>query len=348
MPDPSELMTRLGLANPVIQAPMAGAGTPALASAASRAGSLGSLGAALMPPDAIRQAIQETRRATDRLFSINLLLVAPPLIDPARIERMRARLRPHFERLGIDPAGIPPPSPPPFGFADQLEVVVEERVPVFSFAFGIPGAAAIARLKAAGTFVIGAATSVTEARQLAAAGVDAVVAQGLEAGGHRATFAHSFDDGMIPLPSLVGEIVGAIDLPVIASGGLSDARQIARIMDLGAQAVQIGTLFLACAETAIPGAYRSRVLKGGETVITRAYTGRPARALRTAFTDDLDGDAEIPDFPVQAMLTAPLREAAAERGDAFSEYLPMLAGTGVGHGTAGPAADVLDRLTGRR
>ena len=347
MPGSTEFMKRLDLSNPVIQAPMAGAGTPALAIAASRAGSLGSLGVALMSPDAIGEAIGEIRNATKGPFNINLLLVPPPNSDKARIDRMRERLRPHCERIGIDPATIPPLSPPPFGFDEQLEIVMQENVPVVSFAFGIPDTASIKRLKSRGTFVIGTATSVIEARMLTDAGVDAVVAQGLEAGGHRATFAHDFEDGMVSLPSLVGEIERAIELPVIASGGISDATQIARIMERGAQAVQIGTLFLACDENAIPGAYRSGVLKGGETVVTRAYTGRPARALRTAFTDELGDDAEIPDFPIQALLTAPLRDAAARLGSEFAQYLPMLAGTGVGRGMTGPAAKVIDQLAER-
>ncbi len=345
MPVSTELIKKLGLSNPIIQAPMAGSNTPALAASASLAGSLGSLGAALMSPDAIGEAIQEIRTATDRPFNINLLLIPPPSVDADRIERMRVRLRPHFEKLGIDPAAIPPPAPPPFGFDEQLEVVIAERVPVFSFAFGVPDASKIERLKAGGTFVIGTATSVVEARALSAAGVDAIVAQGLEAGGHRATFAHSFEDGMVPLGSLVAEIVNVVEIPVIASGGISDGKQIAQILDRGAQAVQIGTQFLACDENEIPQGYRSGILKGGSTVVTRAYTGRPARALRTAFTDELEDNTDIPDFPIQALLTAPLREAAAQRSDEFPQYLPMLAGMGVGHGRAGPAADVIGQLT---
>jgi nitronate monooxygenase len=133
-------------------------------------------------------------------------------------------------------------------------------------------------------------------------------------------------------------------LPVIAAGGISDGKQIGQMMNRGAQAVQIGTQFLACDENAIPQGYRSSVLKGGETVVTRAYTGRPARVLRTTFTDELGDDAEIPDFPIQALLTAQLRNAAAERSDEFPQYLPLFAGTGVGTGLAGSAGEVIGRL----
>lgn len=348
MPAVTPLMDRLGLDTPIIQAPMAGASTPALAAASSSAGALGSLGAATLDPDALGTAIRDIRAATAGPFNINLLLIPPPETDEAVIEAMRETLRPHYIALGINPDTLPPLMPPPFGFDDQLDVVVREQAPVFSFAFGIPEPDALARAREAGSFIIGTATSAAEARALQDAGVDAVVAQGAEAGGHRGTFAPEptpdFDAGMAPLETLVGDVIAAVDLPVIASGGITDGAQVSRLVALGAQAVQIGTLFLACTENEIAPGYRAGVLAGGETVITRAYTGRPARALRTAFTDALE-DAEIPPFPIQALLTAPLREAAARQGERYADYLPMLAGAGVGAGGGGAAQDVIGKLT---
>lgn len=346
-----QLFARLGIVHPIIQAPMAGGTTtPDLVAAVSNAGALGSLGAAYSTPAQIRAAIAAVRKRTDRPFSVNLFAggYEQPAASTFDVSPMLDILRRHHEALGLPPPELPSP-PPADPFEAQLEAVLEARVPVFSFTFGIPNASSLERLKNQGVVVLGTATTVEEARRLATAGVDGVVAQGSEAGAHRGTFASAFETAMIGTMALVPQIVDAIPgIPVIASGGIMDGRGIIAAHALGAAGVQMGTAFLACEEAGTPEAYKAVLMKRAEdaTTITRAFSGRPARGVVNAFLQEVDraGASAIPPFPLQNALTRPMRIAAGRSGDI--DRLSLWAGQGLRLVRRLHASDLVRQLAG--
>jgi nitronate monooxygenase len=246
------------------------------------------------------------------------------------------------KKLGLPAPVAPTPVPDPF--PAQLVAVLDARPPIFSFTFGIPDRDAMARLKARGIVIVGTATTVEEARQLEQAGVDAVVAQGLEAGAHRGTFLDSFEASMAPTLDLVRSTASAVGIPVIASGGLMDGRDIVSALKAGASAAQLGTAFLACPESGASEVYKRAILAAKEdtTVVTRAFSGRPARGLRNAFTASVDGKELILPYPLQNALTRQMRTAAAEQG--LADYLSLWAGQGVARACAMPAGELVARL----
>ena len=339
----NKLLQRLGIEHPILLAPMAGAGgTPELAAAVSNAGGLGAWGGAYAKPDDIAAAIRRIRQLTQRPFNINLFAggYETRKIDP---QPMLAIVREAHARLGLPPPLLPPVPADPFDA--QLEAVLEERPPVFSFTFGMPSAAQIAALKKRGIATVGTATTAQEARQLEQTGVDVIAAQGAEAGAHRGSFAAPFEDSMVPLAVLLREIRTGTTLPVIASGGLMDGRDIAEAMALGAAAVQLGTAFLPCPESGAPRAYKRALLeaKADTTVITRAFSGRPARGLTNAFIAMVAGkeDSILP-FRQQNDLTRPMRNAAGQQG--IADFISLWAGQGVARSRAMPAADLVKTL----
>ncbi len=324
---------RLGIAHPIIQAPMGGGGsTPALVAAVSNAGGLGSLACAYLTPQQTAEAIAEVRRRTQKPFGVNLFAGGYEKagdqgpVPPA----MLALMARHHSALGLPPPEPPPPQSDPV--PAQMEAVLAARVPVFSFTFGMPAPALLARFKADGTYVMGTATTVEEGRRLVAAGVDAIVAQGSEAGAHRGTFAAPFERAMVGIVALVPALVDAVgELPVIASGGIMDGRGIVAAEALGAVAVAMGTAFLVSDEAGVPDAYKAALTKAPEdrTALTRAFSGRPARGVVNAFMDEVERTAAdaIAPFPLQNALTRPMRNAAAKAGDA--ERLSLWAGQGL-------------------
>ncbi len=339
------LLERLDIAHPILLAPMAGASTPELVAAVSNAGGLGSLGAAMMQPDAIRAAIREIRRQTQRPFAINLFTYPVPAPEAEKIARMKERIAGYVKALGGDPAKLPAlPALP--DMAKQMAVVQEEAPPVFSFTFGMPSRNEVAALRGKGTYVIGTATTVPEAKALVELGVDAVTAQGSEAGGHRGTFAGAVDDSLIGTMALVPMIADAIDLPGIAAGGIMDGRGIAAAFMLGAAGVALGNAFLACPEnTVVSAIYRETLLGGGgaPTSVTRAYTGRHARFIKNRFVAEMAAAvSEIPSYPHQIPLTAPLRAIGGETKNA--EIMPMLAGQAYPMIRAMPAGELVQTL----
>jgi nitronate monooxygenase len=344
MRNSTDLRSLLGIAHPIIQAPMAGGTTtPELVAAVSNAGALGSLGAAYLTPAQILETIAEVRRRTDRPFNVNLFvggIESAEGRDPAPLLEVLAR---YHAELGL-PAPVPP-APAGDPFEAQLEAVLQARPPVFSFTFGIPPAPALAALKAAKIPVVGTATTVEEARLLEAAGVDAVVAQGAEAGGHRGTFAGPFAAGLVGTMALVPQVVDAVAVPVIAAGGIMDGRGIVAARALGAAGVQMGTAFLTCREAGVPDAYKAavRAARDDQTEVTRAFSGRPARGVVNEFLRALRGreDAILP-FPLQNTATRPLRSAAAKRGD--TRYLSLWAGQAAGLARDLPAGDLVRML----
>jgi len=343
MPVRTDLMQRLALTHPIIQAPMAGGGdTPALAAAVSEAGGLGSLGAAYLSPAQIAEAAQAVRARTAKPFAINLFspTPAPAASDPTPA---LARVAPFHAELGLPAPETP--TPPADPFPAQFAAVLESGVAVFSVTFGIPPADAIQAAKARGMLFVGTATTVEEAVALERAGADAVVAQGSEAGGHRGTFAAEFGAAMIGTMALVPQVVDAVRIPVIASGGIMDGRGIAAALALGASAVQMGTAFLTCDEAGVADAYKQQILDAREdaTRVTRAFSGRPARGIANRAMDTLDSAAEaILPFPLQNALTRPMRVAAGKQGRA--EFLSLWAGQGVRLARRQTAAELVLRL----
>ncbi|MCW3473378.1 NAD(P)H-dependent flavin oxidoreductase [Limobrevibacterium gyesilva] len=335
-----------GTTYPIIQAPMAGGTTtPALVAAVSNAGALGSLGAAYMTPAQIRDTVAEIRRLTDRPFAVNLFAGghdSPHDVDPTAMLAILAR---HHEALGLQRPTMP--AWPADRFPEQFEAVLEARPAIFSFTFGLP-AEAIRRARDAGIRTVGTATTVDEAQRLEAAGIDAVVAQGSEAGGHRGTFAGPFENAMIGTMALVPQVVDAVSVPVIASGGIMDGRGIVAARALGAAAVQMGTAFLGCDEAGVAEAHRTALEAGHEdaATVTRAFSGRPARGLVNDFMRDVHaaekaGPVTLP-FAVHGALTGPMRRQASRVGDI--ERMSLWSGQGVRMFRRMPAAELVRRL----
>ncbi|HKA54882.1 MAG TPA: DUF561 domain-containing protein, partial [Candidatus Binatia bacterium] len=296
-------------------------------------------------PPQILEASRAVRARTARPFGISLFAPLPlpeAVNDPGPALE---RVAPFYAELGL-----PAPTLPAlrgYAFDEQLSAALDSGAAVFSFTFGILPASAIKAIKARGLFLIGTATTVEEAVQLERAGVDAVVTQGSEAGGHRGTFAGPFEAGMVGTMALVPQVVDAVTVPVIASGGMMDGRGIAAALALGASAVQMGTAFLTCDEAGIPEAYKQAILMAHEhqTRLTRAFSGRPARGIINRFMTEVDR-ADPPEgilpFPLQNALTRPLRNAAAKQGRV--EFLSLWAGQGVRLARRQSAAELIARL----
>jgi nitronate monooxygenase len=307
----SMLTRRLGLGLPIIQAPMAGGiSGPRLAAAVSSAGGLGSLAGSMLEPDALRDAIRLVRSLTEKPFAVNLFAPLPAPSNDRTAE---------WAQL----TGITPPSPRPVPqFDDQLDVVVAERVPVLSWTFGVIDPSAIE------VFTIGTATTVAEAVALEQAGVDAVVVQGAEAGGHRGTFFGPVSGALFGTLVLVPQVVDAVSVPVIAAGGIMDGRGIVAARALGAEAAQLGTAFLTTDEAGTSAAHRAAV--GQETTVTTVLTGRAARAVRTPIVDQLEASGvQPPDYPLPR---------------AYQADPPMLAGQGGAMARSMSAAELVRTL----
>jgi nitronate monooxygenase len=338
------LMEKLGLRYPVIQAPMAGGSdTPELVAAVGEAGGIGFFGAAYLTPAQIIDTARAVRARTARPFGINLFAPLPVPTVPDNAGIAMAHAEAFYAELGL-PAPAPP-QPVKNPFAEQFAAVLDSGAAAFSFTFGLVPPADMMAARSRGMFIAGTATTVDEAIALERAGADAIVAQGSEAGGHRGTFMGDFTSSLIGTMSLVPQIVDAVKIAVIASGGIMDGRGIAAALALGAQAVQLGTAFLTCDEAGAPAAYQDAILAAREdgTAITRAFSGRPARGIVNRFLHDTEAapNAILP-FPLQNALTRPLRTAAAKAGRA--EYLSLWAGQGVRMARRQSASALVARL----
>lgn len=321
------LMQRLGMTSPVMQAPLGGGGdTPAMTAAVCSAGGLGFVGAAYMTPDGITTATNAVRGLTNRAFGINIFAPQRPAPDVDGVAALESAA-PYFRELGLDAPQMPGGGEDPF--AQLLPAALDSGAKVFSFTFGTLPAAAMAELKQRDIFIIGTATTVAEAIALQQSGVDAITAQGSEAGGHRGSFDADGPGALVGTMALVPQIVDAVQVPVIASGGIMDGRGIAAALMLGAEAVQMGTAFLTTVEGGSPDAHKQAVMASGDndTRITRAFSGRPARGIANRFMmeTEVGANAVLP-FPLQNHLTRPMRGAAGKAGKA--EYLSLWAGQG--------------------
>lgn len=325
---------------PIIQAPMLGASGPAMTLAVTRAGGMGSLAAGGLAPKDIVEQVAALKAATDQPFGVNLLIVRPARPEPAAVAEALERLAPWHDRLGIDlPA---PPNDYAPDFDAQFAALLHAAPPLASFTFDVLTRDQVSALQAAGTLVVGTATTAAEARAWAEAGADAICAQGAEAGGHRGEFLKPGPESLIGTMALVTTVRAAIDLPVIAAGGIMDGRGVAAALSLGAVAAQMGTAFLLTEEATISKPWRGRIETAPDdaTAVTRAFTGRHARGIENDFMRTLRPvEGEVPAYPVQNRLTRDLRAAGGRLGDA--EVLSLWAGQGVSLTTPGRAGDLV-------
>jgi len=338
----TRLTERLKIAYPIIQAGMAGGvTTPELVAAVSNAGGLGTLGAGYMSAEQIRFAVETIRRHTDRPFAVNLFIPESYQENVEDIQAMNRTLDTFRNELGIPNSPEIAKAAEPFH--EQLDAVIELKVPVFSFTFGIPDSAVMRRLKQAGIYTLGTATTVKEALALQDAGVDAVVAQGSEAGGHRGTFADKAETALIGTLALVPQVADAISIPVIAAGGIMDGRGLAACLMLGADGVQMGTAFIASPESGAHPAYKKalEVATEEQTAITAMYSGKAARGLMTTFMKRMSSyPGNVPPYPIQNALTRDIRQAAAKANR--PEYMSLWAGQGLRLVKPVPAAVVVE------
>lgn len=352
----SRLVTRLGIAHPLLLAPMAGAAGPELAIAVARGGGLGALPCALLDADTIDRQVAAYREAVQAPLNLNFFCHAPPQPDAARDARWRERLAPYYVELGLAPdAVVAAPQRTPFD-ATSCALVERLRPEVVSFHFGLPAANLLDRVRASGAFVIASATTVAEATWLAARGCDAIIAQGAEAGGHRGMFLTEDAATQVGLFSLLPQVVDAVALPVIAAGGVADARGIVAALALGAAAVQIGSAYLLSEEARISPPHRAALQspRAADTAITNLFSGRPARSIVNRLMRELGPISDLaPAFPTAGNALAPLRARSLAQGS--DDFTSLWAGQSASLARALPAetitrelaAQALGRLHGR-
>ncbi|TAL56492.1 nitronate monooxygenase [Pandoraea sp.] len=342
-----EVLHLLKIRHPIIQAPMAGVSTPRLAAAVSEAGALGSIGIGASTPDKAREMIVATRALTGRPFNVNVFCHRPALADPARESAWLTHLQPWFESFGATPPAALGEIYKSF-LADRtvLEMLLQERPAVVSFHFGVPPVDWVRELHEAGIVTLGCATTPEEAGQIEAAGVDVIIAQGAEAGGHRGVFDPAQGDAQLGTLALVRLIAMQTQRPVVAAGGIMDGQGIAAALQLGAAAAQLGTAFILCPESAADANYRAALSseRARHTAITAAISGRPARGLTNRFVTDLSGPTSppVPDYPIAYDAAKRLHVAAGAQGS--SDFAAQWAGQGAPLARALPAAELVDTL----
>ncbi len=341
----SSCLDRLGLAAPIIQAPMAGVQNHRLAAAVCRAGGLGSLPAAMLSASDLQAQLQALSQATDKPYNVNFFCHAQPTPDAAQESAWREQLHPFYRELGLDAANIASgPGRVPFNHA-SADVLEAFRPAVVSFHFGLPSPELVARVKSWGAIVLSSATTVDEALWLQAHGADAVIAQGLEAGGHRGMFLSSDVSTQMGSFALLPQIARAVRVPVIAAGGIADAAGVQAAKALGAAGVQIGTAYLCSDEANTSALHRNALLSPAarHTALTNVFTGRPARGIVNRVMRELGAMSPLaPNFPLATAAMAPLRAAAEAQGS--SDFTPLWAGQNTAHMQTGPAADITHRF----
>jgi nitronate monooxygenase len=323
----TKLQDLLGVNLPIIQAPMAGVQDSRLALAVSNAGGLGSLPCAMLTADAIRKELAAIRAGTDKPFNVNFFCHALPTVSVEREARWHAALAPYYAEFGVDVNAVSTgPARAPFSqeIADSLE---ECKPPVVSFHFGLPSAQLLGRVKAWGARILSSATTVEEARWLEANGVDAIIAQGLEAGGHRGMFLSADLATQTGTFALVPQVVRAVRVPVVAAGGIADSTGVTAAMALGAAGVKVGTAYLLCPEATTSAVHRAALKSDAarHTALTNLFSGRPARGIVNRIMREVGRLSEAaPEFPLAAAAIAPLRAAAESRG--LGDFSPLWSG----------------------
>ncbi|WML39798.1 nitronate monooxygenase [Neobacillus sp. OS1-2] len=314
---------------PIIQAPMAGGPTTTeLVAAVSNEGGLGMIGAGYMSTDQLRNQIRDSKTLTDKPFGINLFVPNPYNADSGKLSLASSLLKPIKEKLQVgEEIVLPTFEQDLITFEEQLTIIIEERIPICSFTFGIPSPEVIRKLKENSIVVIGTATTVEEAIMIEKAGMDAVVVQGAEAGGHRGTFYGQEDQGLIGLMSLIPQAFDAVEIPLIAAGGIMDGRGIMAAKCLGAMGVQMGTAFLVCKESGANTLHKEAIMEATEdrVVLTKAFSGKMARGLKNSFIETMRRtEEELPDYPLQNELTKAIRKSAAVKG--ATDYMSLWSG----------------------
>lgn len=338
-------LTALGMVVPVLAAPMAGGPTtPELVLAAGRTGGFGFLAAGYRNAEALAGQIGAVRREQE-LFGVNLFAPNPVPVDEAEFRRYAGAIAEEAARYGLDARAAPIVEDDDH-WSDKIDLLRSDPVPMVSFTFGIPERAVIAALRAVGTLTAATVTSADEACRAAAAGVEILVVQAAAAGGHSGTLTPSRPIQELPIAELIAAVRAVADLPIIAAGGLATPEAVAAVRHAGAEAIAVGTVLLRSDEAGTSAPYRDALADPDRTgtLLTRAFSGRPARALRNEFTDRYDAMAPS-GYPAVHHLTTPMRRAAAAAGE--PERINLWAGTGFRHATAEPAADILVRLASR-
>ncbi|HVG50327.1 MAG TPA: nitronate monooxygenase family protein [Xanthobacteraceae bacterium] len=321
-----KLLDLLDIELPIVLAPMAGASTPELVAAVSNAGGLGSYGAAMLSLDQLKSEAARIRTLTNRSYNLGFFCHTTPVVSEAAENNWRAALAPYYDELGVDKNATVTGGRRPFD-ADYCDAVLAIAPKVISFHFGMPAPELVKRLKDAGHVLIASATTVAEARRLVELGCDAIIAQGFEAGGHRGMFLSMDVATQVGTLALVPQIVDAVDVPVIAAGGIADARGVAAVMALGAAAAQVGTAYMLCPETKVNPAHRAAIKSAADngTVLTNLFTGRPARGIVNRMIRDFGAINPVaPPFPMAANALTPLRAEAEKRGS--GDFTPLWSG----------------------
>ncbi|MDT5220159.1 MAG: nitronate monooxygenase [Mycobacterium sp.] len=335
------VLTQLGITLPVLAAPMAGGPTsPAMAIAATRAGSLGMLAAGYKTAQAVEEQIRELRSESIP-FGVNIFAPNPVPVDVDLYRRYATAIQRDAEQFDLT---LPPePIEDTDAYDEKIQLLLDDPVPLVSFTFGIPSQRVITALKDAATIVVQTVTNLREAITARDSGVDMLAVQAHTAGGHSGTLTPAEPLAPTPINTLVGQITQSVDLPVIAGGGLATSRAVAEVIHAGAAAAVVGTLLVRATESGASATHQAALIDPArtETVLTRAFTGRPARGLRNAFIDAHEAAAPL-GYPAIHHLTSPLRKAAAATGRA--DFVHLWAGTGYRHATAEPTADILQRL----
>lgn len=330
---------------PIVQAPMAGGiTTPEFVAEVSNCGGIGSLGAAYMSPDDLRKAIHKIKQLTDKPFAVNLFAPEDNFVDYNRQIKMCKILNLVCDELHVKIEPVDEIYQLPF--AENFEIIIEESVPIFSFTFGIPDETFLKRCRKKNIAIVGTATNLEEGKLLKDAQVDAIVAQGIEAGGHRGTFPNTKTPSQIGLISLIQQLVKQIDLPIIAAGGIGDHHGVKAALQLGALAVQIGTAFITTNESGAHSIYKKTLINTSfdNTILTKVFSGRLARGIRNKFIYEMEKYREIIlPFPIQNKLTKQLRIEASQQGDA--RFMSLWAGQSAHLCQSIPVKKLIQELT---
>ena len=342
---PQDLMQRLGVTLPIVQAPMAGADSVEMCVAVADSGGLGSLACALMTHDGVRQAVERIRSQTKKPFNLNFFCHNPETDDSARENAWRARLRPYFDEINLD-SGTSAPFTLRLPFdSDMCSAIEALRPPVVSFHFGLPARDLLDRVKATGAIILASATTVEEAKYLETQGIDAIIAQGSEAGGHRGMFLTKDAATQVGLFALLPQIVDAVSVPVIAAGGIADGRGVAAALVLGAQMAQVGTAYLFCPEAKLNPLHRAALTRARDdnTALTNLFSGKPARGIVNRLMQDMGAmNDTAPAFPFAGKALAPLRARAEAEGR--DDFTNLWAGQAAALSAHLPAGELTQKL----